>query len=100
MNFKKENYKEKNEKLLKKIERQKEKEEIIQKEFDFLIPDYVLSEIAESDERIDKNNICALINLAILNNRINKENANILKQQFVLKELTDAKSLQNRHNMV
>ncbi len=62
---------------LRKLEKEKKKAEKLQKEYDFSIPDYVLSEMQTSNE-----NALALIGLARLNNRISKENANILKERL------------------
>ena len=41
----------------------------------FKIPDYVLDEIINGRP----SNLCCLINLAVVNNRLSKENAQILK---------------------
>lgn len=65
---------------LQKLEKQKKQAEKLQQEYDFSIPDYVLSEMQTSNE-----NVLALIDLAQFNNRISKENANILKERFKIK---------------
>lgn len=58
-------------------EKQKNRAKELQKDFDFLILYYILTEM-----RKDSQNVLALINLAIINNRISKENANILKERL------------------
>lgn len=83
MKIEKESLYEQNKILLKRIETTKKKEMEIQEKFKFIIPDYVLNEIAESDGRNRIKNINALINLAVLNKRITKENAETLKEVFV-----------------
>lgn len=83
MNFKSKNYQKLNNELIERIKKVKEKEQKIQEKFNFIIPDYVLNEIVETEDNPDPDNINALINLAIVNNRINKRNAKILKKYFV-----------------
>lgn len=58
-------------------EKQKNRAKKLQEDFDFSIPYYILTEM-----RKDSRNILALINLAIINNRISEENANILKERL------------------
>jgi len=60
------------------IERKK-----IQEKFQFEIPIYILDEIIESKNKHREDNINALINLATINNRIDVENAKILKNEYV-----------------
>lgn len=62
---------------LQKLQEQKKQAEKLQKEYDFSIPDYVLSEMQRGNE-----NVFALIDLAQFNNRISEENANILKERL------------------
>lgn len=62
---------------LRQLEKEKKKAEKLQEEYDFSIPNYVLSEM-----QIGNENALALIGLARLNNRISKENANILKERL------------------
>ena len=69
------------EELLNTIEIIKAKE--IQDNFDFTIPNYVLREIVIIQGRFKRYNVLTLINLATINERINTENAEILKK-FVL----------------
>ncbi|MDO5555583.1 MAG: hypothetical protein Q4G09_02715 [Clostridia bacterium] len=57
-----------------------EKAKTLQMKFDFKIPKYVLSEIVLPN--YSKNNLCALINLAVMNNKLSKHSANILKKNF------------------
>lgn len=58
-------------------QKQRKQAKELQKNFDFSIPSYILSEM-----RKDNQNVFALINLAIINNRISKENADILKERL------------------
>lgn len=55
----------------------------IQEKFQFEIPIYILNEIIESRNKHREDNINALINLATINNRIDVENAKILKNEYV-----------------
>ncbi len=59
----------------------KEKE-IIQSKFDFIIPDYLIDEIIESNRSKFYVNLRHLINCAIINGRISKENGTILKMFY------------------
>lgn len=52
----------------------------IQKKYDFNIPKYVLDEIVNNN---DKDNLNEIINLAVMNRRLSKTNANILKNDYV-----------------
>lgn len=52
----------------------------IQKKYNFDIPGYVLDEIISDD---DKNNLNKIINLAVMNKRLSKADANILKNDYV-----------------
>ena len=56
-----------------RFHRLKEKIEI---EYGFPIPDYIIDEMINNN---DYDNLCALINLAVLNNRISKKHAKIIK---------------------
>lgn len=62
---------------IKLLEKQKNQAKELQEDFDFLIPYYILTEM-----RKDSQNVLALINLALINNRISEENANILKERL------------------
>lgn len=50
----------------------------LQVEYGFAIPDYIIDEIINND---DYDNLCALLNLAVLNNRISKKNARIIQER-------------------
>lgn len=50
----------------------------LQVEYGFLIPDYIIDEIINNN---DYDNLCALLNLAVLNKRISKKNARIIKER-------------------
>ena len=52
----------------------------IQEQYDFEIPNYVLEEMIVPSEKI-----FLFINIAVLNNRLSKENAQYLKSQFIKK---------------
>lgn len=62
------------------IERKKIQEKF---QFEIPIPIYILDEIIESKNKHREDNINALINLATINNRIDVENAKILKNEYV-----------------
>lgn len=49
----------------------------LEEEYNFEIPDYITDEIINND---DYANLCALINLAVMNDRISKQNAETLKK--------------------
>lgn len=59
------------------INEQKKLKETMDEELGFEVPDYVIEEIYEEAYY---HNICLLINLAVINNRISKENSEILKE--------------------
>lgn len=69
------------------IERRNKVTNVIQGEFSFLVPDYVIDDIADGE---NFEHICLMINLAESNNRITEENAKILKNR--LKEIGNIKS--------
>ena len=54
----------------------------IQKKFNFIIPDYVLEEIVLSRNKLDRLNLNLMINLAVINNRLTKGQAKMLKNEF------------------
>ena len=56
--------------------------EFIQSKFDFIIPDYLIDEIIESNRSKFYVNLRHLINCAIINGRISKENGTILKMFY------------------
>lgn len=55
--------------------------------------DYIISDILEGE---NYNHVCLIINLAIVNNRISIENANILKNK--LKEIFEINSIYDKLN--
>lgn len=60
----------------------KEKAKKIQSCFDFTIPDYIIDEIIENEEKKEYINLHYLINLAVINGRISKDNGKIIKQKY------------------
>ena len=54
----------------------------IQKNFDFIIPDYVLEEIVLTRNKLEKLNLLIMINMAVLNNRITNIQASQLKSAY------------------
>ncbi len=62
---------------LKQLKKQQKQAEELQKEYDFSIPFYVVSEMLKENE-----NVISLINMAQISNRISKENADILKERL------------------
>lgn len=59
--------------------------------FDFEIVDYIISDILEGE---NYNHVCLMISLAVVNNRISVENANILKNK--LKEMLEINSVYDK----
>lgn len=75
-----ENYiKQKNIELPKEIILRKKIKEKLSQYFEFEVPDYIIDDIAENEEY---NHLCLMINIAIYNNRILKENGKALKEQL------------------
>lgn len=60
--------------------------EKFQQDFDFVIPDYILDEIIRQRGRKNNENLIALINLAVKNGSLSKENGKILKSTCQNKE--------------
>ena len=81
--FKREEIEEKNRILKEKIKQREIQRNQIQNLFDFKIPVYVLDEIIESKDRVLKDNLNAIINLARVNDRISLSEAKILKNHYV-----------------
>ena len=54
----------------------------IQKKFDFEIPGYVLEEIVFTQGKQQKDNLSTIINVAVINNRIKKKDADELKREY------------------
>lgn len=75
-----ENYiKQKNIELQKEIILRKRIKEKLSQYFEFEIPECIIDDIAENE---DYNHLCLMINIAIYNNRILKENGKALKEQL------------------
>ena len=70
--------------LQNRIREWKEKAKIIQSQFDFYVPEYVMDEIIEKGDSIYHNydNLYCLINCAVLNKRISPKNANKIKEPY------------------
>ena len=68
--------------LKNRIAQWKEKAKKIQSSFDFLLPNYIIDEIIEKGNSIKQNyqNLYCLINCAVINGRITKENGITLRQ--------------------
>ena len=61
------------------LKRQEEIEQKLSKIYDFEIPPYIIDDIALSEKY---EHTCLLINMAVLNNSMTKENATILKSNI------------------
>lgn len=70
--------------LQKEINLFKEKKSILQKKFNFIIPDYIVDEIIESDKNNLYINLNLLINCAIMNGQISNENGDLLKKAYLI----------------
>ena len=46
--------------------------------FDFTIPDYVISDFIDNE---DYHHFCLMVNMAVVNNRLSKDDGNILKEK-------------------
>lgn len=46
--------------------------------FDFSVPDYVISDFIDNE---DYHHFCLMVNMAVLNNRLSKDNGNTLKEK-------------------
>lgn len=60
------------------IHRFRRLKEKLEFEYKFSIPDYIVDEIINNN---NYENLCALLNLAVLNKRISKKNAQIIKEK-------------------
>lgn len=81
--FNRSDIEERNRILKQKIAQLEVQREKIQNRFNFKIPVYVLDEIIESNDRVIKDNLNAIINLARVNDRISLKEAEILKEHYV-----------------
>lgn len=70
------------EKLQLEIMEWTDKASIIQSKFNFTLPDYILNEIIENDKSKNYINLHYLINCAVVNQRLSKDNGNIIKQMY------------------
>ncbi|MCI8345193.1 MAG: hypothetical protein HFJ42_04410 [Clostridia bacterium] len=61
---------------------QKAKE--IQSKFDFILPNYIIDEIIENEEKKTYFNLYCLINCAVINGMISKKNEKMLKQVYYI----------------
>lgn len=55
---------------------------ILQNKFNFIVPDYLIDEIIDSCSSNTYTNLYYLINCAVVNGTISKEDAKILKQAY------------------
>lgn len=69
--------------LQNKLDAFNKEKEIIQNQFNFIIPDYLIDEIIESNTTKIYLNLNYLINCAIINGTLSKENGLILKQAYM-----------------
>ncbi len=76
------NYVEKIRNIEEYLENLQKKSKEIQSKFSFKVPNYVLSEIVENEGKVDYSNVFALLNLAVANGRITRENANKFKEYY------------------
>lgn len=70
-----------------KLELYKKIREKLSSYFDFIIPDYVISDFIDNE---DYHHFCLMVNIAVINNRLSKENGNTLKEK--IKSLLNIKS--------
>lgn len=64
------------------LELWKQKQKIIQSQFEFNIPNYIIDEIIELEKTKNYSNLHALLLLAVDNNRISVEEANLIEQFY------------------
>lgn len=65
--------------LKKEIKRFKNSKEKIESQFGFNIPNYIIDEIINNN---NYNNLCSLVNLAVFQNRLTKEQGIIIKHKY------------------
>lgn len=68
--------------LQKQIKLWKEKAELIQSQFDFTLPNYIIDEIISKEHSKNYSNLHTLINATVINNKLTKENGNIIKKIY------------------
>lgn len=68
--------------LKKQIETWNKKATIIQSQFDFIIPNYIIDEIISNEYSKNYSNLHFLINVAVINNKLTKSDGNILKKFY------------------
>ena len=68
--------------LKKQIELWNKKATFIQSQFDFIIPNYIIDEIISNEYSKNYSNLHYLINAAVVNKRLTKNNGNILKELY------------------
>ncbi len=68
--------------LKKQIELWNKKATFIQSQFDFIIPNYIIDEIISNEYSKNYSNLHYLINAAVINKRLTKNNGNILKELY------------------
>ena len=68
--------------LEKKIYEWDTKSSQIQSKFKFIIPNYIIDEIIENEEKKDYLNLHYLVNCAVINGRISETEGNIIKQAY------------------
>lgn len=68
--------------LQKRISEWNRKASIIQSNFDFILPNYMIDEILNNEEKKNYVNLHCLINCAVVNGRITESNGKLLKQIY------------------
>ena len=68
--------------LKKQIEIWNKKAAIIQSQFNFSIPNYIIDEIISNEYSKNYSNLHFLINAAVINHKLTKNNGNILKEFY------------------
>ena len=65
-------------KMEQKLELNKKIREKLSGYFDFIIPDYVISDFIDNE---DYHHFCLMVNMAVVNKKLSKENGNTLKEK-------------------
>ena len=65
-----------------KLDNWNKKSKIIQAQFDFKIPDYIIDEIICFEKERDYLNLCTVINCAIVSGSISSDNGKTLKEFY------------------